>query len=112
MNRLRRLDIRLFISYAIVVMAGAATLTIIVSLLAPPAFDNHMTDMNAMTGTHAGTNSHRHFFIHMTVVIGDQAHCGEFWNGIGTVDVPENLARQFPVEPLYSEQDAVDLSKK
>ena len=61
MNRLRRLDIRLFVSYAIVVIVGAATLTIIFSLLAPSVFDDHMTGMNAMTGAHAGTNSHRAF---------------------------------------------------
>lgn len=61
MNRLRRLDVRLFVSYAIVVLAGAATLVITFSLLAPTAFDDHMQGMNAMSGMHSATDSHQAF---------------------------------------------------
>jgi histidine kinase len=45
MNPLRRLDVRLFASYAVVVLVGAATLAVTFALLAPTVFDNHMHDM-------------------------------------------------------------------
>lgn len=61
MNRLRRLDVRLFVSYALVVLVGAATLVMTFSLLAPSAFDDHMRGMNAMNGMHSGTDSHQAF---------------------------------------------------
>ncbi len=61
MNQLRRLDVRLFISYAIVVIAGSATLTIVFSLLAPSVFDDHMTGMTTASGAHGGTGSHQAF---------------------------------------------------
>jgi histidine kinase len=57
-NRLRRLDVRLFVSYAIVVLVGAATLIITFSLLAPTAFDEHMQGMSAMNSS---TDSHQAF---------------------------------------------------
>jgi histidine kinase len=47
-NRLHRLDVRLFVSYAIVVLVGAATLAITFGLLGPAVFDNHMHGMSAM----------------------------------------------------------------
>jgi histidine kinase len=58
-NTTRRLDVRLFVSYAVVVLVGAATLTITFVLLAPRVFDNHMQGM--MGGTGATSNSHRAF---------------------------------------------------
>lgn len=61
MNRLRRLDIRLFISYAVVVLVGAATLVITFSLLAPTAFDEHMRGMDAINRSRPGVDSHQAF---------------------------------------------------
>lgn len=61
MNRLRRLDIRLFVSYAIVVLVGATTLTVTFSLLAPTAFDDHMRAMDGMgdmSSMHTRSDSH------------------------------------------------------
>ncbi|MEX2100059.1 MAG: HAMP domain-containing sensor histidine kinase [Acidimicrobiia bacterium] len=45
MNGLRRLDLRLFASYALVVIVGAATLVITVVFLAPRTFDDHIHSM-------------------------------------------------------------------
>ena len=64
MNRWRRLDVRLFVSYAIVVIVGAATLTITFSLLAPTAFDDHMRAMGRMgdmSAMHTSSDSHKAF---------------------------------------------------
>ncbi len=61
MNRLRRLDVRLFISYALVVLVGAATLVVTFSLLAPAAFDDHIRGMTAMGGMGSGIDSHQAF---------------------------------------------------
>jgi signal transduction histidine kinase len=60
MNHLRRLDVRLFLSYAVVVIVGAATLAITFSLVAPSLFDNRMMGMGPSTvaGTSGG---HRAF---------------------------------------------------
>ena len=49
MNRLRRLDVRLFLSYALVVIVGAAALAITFALVAPNTFDNRMMGMGSST---------------------------------------------------------------
>ena len=49
MNRLRRLDVRLFISYALIVIVGAAALAITFALVAPNTFDNRMMGMGSGT---------------------------------------------------------------
>lgn len=47
MNRLRRLDVRIFLSYALVVIVGAAALVITFALVAPNTFDNRMMGMGS-----------------------------------------------------------------
>lgn len=69
MSRLRRLDVRLFASYALVVIVGAATLTITLSLLAPSVFDDHMRGMGGMTSMHTGPDSHRAFVDALTTAL-------------------------------------------
>ena len=63
MSSLRRLDVRLFLSYALVVVVGAATFTVTFLLLAPTVFDNRMGDMMGtnMMGSGARATSHDAF---------------------------------------------------
>lgn len=61
MNRLRRLDVRLFVSYAVVVLVGAATLALTFSLVAPTVFDSHMQGMQDMMGGALTRDPHRAF---------------------------------------------------
>ena len=62
MNRLRRLDARIFLSYALVVLVGAATFTVTFLLLAPALFDNRMGDMGTnRLGPATRSNSHDAF---------------------------------------------------
>ncbi len=49
MNRLRRLDVRLFLSYALIVIVGAAALAITFAVVAPNTFDNRMMGMGSGT---------------------------------------------------------------
>lgn len=66
MTALRRLDVRLFVSYVLVVLAGAATFTVTFLLLAPAVFDDRMGDMSDMhANTMGGTARSSHdAFVH------------------------------------------------
>ncbi len=61
MSQLRRLDVRLFSSYALVVVVGAATLAITFVLLAPTVFDSHLRSMPGTRGGYLEPDSHRAF---------------------------------------------------
>lgn len=69
MRFLRQLSVRLFLSYLVVVAAGASTLAIALSLLAPSAFDHRMmrgsgmqgNGMGGMGGLGAGRTYHQAF---------------------------------------------------
>lgn len=50
MNGLRRLDVRLFVSYALVVLVGAGTFVITFVLVAPRTFDDRIHSMHSMGG--------------------------------------------------------------
>lgn len=62
---MRRLDVRLFLSYGLVVLVGAITFAITFLVLAPTVFDNRMGDMTRMgtnmMGSTARSSSHDAF---------------------------------------------------
>ena len=52
-----RLSLRLFVSYALVIVAGAAVAYVTVRLLAPPLFDHRMAMLDGQMGQGMGPGS-------------------------------------------------------